>query len=253
MHLVYPPKFGITFVSNFSWILQSSQWFCKILGGKLWQSTLWSMRKCWVQLLSCEVWWKKLLIFFLGINRYLGNHSDFNWQTAGPRPHVSFLIWKRRFFFSTVWSTVHTYPVKTVTENVAFQKHSSEWRFWKTLKTEVFEYDDVVHHILPALRILCEGCYRVSIDSSTLLPRVDFFENGGENLRCQKLSGYLWTGAWESSTPARSLAGPHIGYLSTNPYQSNKVCFTSLDFAWLFFTLHLMLLTLVKATGLWWL
>ena len=64
MHLVYPPKFGITFVSNFSWILQSSQWFCKILGGKLWQSTLWSMRKCWVQLLSCEVWWKKLLIFF---------------------------------------------------------------------------------------------------------------------------------------------------------------------------------------------
>ena len=57
------------------------------------------MRKCWVQLLSCEVWWKKLLIFFLGINRYLGNHSDFNWQTAGPRPHVSFLIWKRRFFF----------------------------------------------------------------------------------------------------------------------------------------------------------
>ena len=32
MHLVYPPKFGITFVSNFSWILQSSQWFCKILG-----------------------------------------------------------------------------------------------------------------------------------------------------------------------------------------------------------------------------
>ena len=63
------------------------------------------------------------------------------------------------------------------------------------LKTEVFEYDDVVHHILPALRILCEGCYRVSVDSSTLLLRVDFFENGGENVRFQKLSGYLWTGA----------------------------------------------------------
>ena len=45
MHLVYPPKFGITFVSNFSWILQSSQWFCKILGGKLWQSTLWSLNQ----------------------------------------------------------------------------------------------------------------------------------------------------------------------------------------------------------------
>ena len=38
-------------------------------GGKLWQSTLWSVRKCWVQLHSCEVWWKKLFIFFLGINR----------------------------------------------------------------------------------------------------------------------------------------------------------------------------------------
>ena len=38
---------------------------------------------------------------------------------------MSFLVWKRRFF-STVWPTVHTYPVKTVTENASFQK-----RFFK--------------------------------------------------------------------------------------------------------------------------
>ena len=30
-------------------------------------------------------------------------------------------------------------------------------------KTEVFEFDDVIHHILLALRILCKGCYRNSI------------------------------------------------------------------------------------------
>ena len=55
----------------------------------------------------------------------------------------------------------------------------------KALKTEVFEYDDVVHHIIPALRIRCEGCYRVSLDPSTL--RVDFFETGGKNLCFQKI------------------------------------------------------------------
>ena len=30
-------------------------------------------------------------------------------------------------------------------------------------KTEVFEFDDIIHHILLALRILCRGCYRISI------------------------------------------------------------------------------------------
>ena len=35
--------------------------------------------------------------------------------------------------FSLVWpTTVHTYPVKTVTENASFQKRFPEWRFLKT-------------------------------------------------------------------------------------------------------------------------
>ena len=31
-------------------------------------------------------------------------------------------------FFSPVWPTVHTYPVKTVTRNASFQKRSPVWR-----------------------------------------------------------------------------------------------------------------------------
>ena len=51
MQLVYTPKFCITIVSNFSWVLQSSQeksktMLCKILGGK--QGALWSMWKWWI-------------------------------------------------------------------------------------------------------------------------------------------------------------------------------------------------------------
>ena len=46
-------------------------------------------------------------------------------------PHVSIFVWKRRYF-SLVWPTVHTYLVKTVTENASFQKRSPEWRFLKT-------------------------------------------------------------------------------------------------------------------------
>ena len=58
-----------------------------------------------------------------------------------------------------VWPTVHTYLVETVTENGSFQKRTQEWRFLKTsafrlrgrTKTEVFEYDDVTHHITSSM------------------------------------------------------------------------------------------------------
>ena len=53
-------------------------------------------------------------------------------------------------------------------------------------KTEIFENDDAIHHLLLVLRMPCEGCYRISIvlafwcgrakDSNTL--RVDvYFKN----------------------------------------------------------------------------
>ena len=47
-------------------------------------------------------------------------------------PHVSVFVWKRRYF-PLVWPTVHTYPVKTITENASFQKRSPERKFLKTL------------------------------------------------------------------------------------------------------------------------
>ena len=68
------------------------------------------------------------------------------------------------------------------------------------MKTEFFEYDDVIRHILLAFKQMpCQGCYRISIvlafscgRSKTIRIRyavhVDtyIFENGGKNLRFQK-------------------------------------------------------------------
>ena len=65
-------------------------------------------------------------------------------------PHIFFCFWKR-IFFSPVWSTVHMYPVKTVTENASFS--NTLWRVKSfenagfsfacgRTETEVFEYDD---------------------------------------------------------------------------------------------------------------
>lgn len=58
-------------------------------------------------------------------------------------------------------------------------------------KTEVFECHNVLHHILIASRMLCEGCSRIFIvmflnDSNTLRLDEYFFANGGKNLRFQK-------------------------------------------------------------------
>ena len=59
------------------------------------------------------------------------------------------------------------------TINTVFKKRSPEWIFASIIldsslivdgrKTEVFEFDNVIHHILLALRFLRKGCYRNSI------------------------------------------------------------------------------------------
>jgi len=80
--------------------------------------------------------------------------------------------------------------VKTATVNASFQKHTAEWRFLKTQACRLREdgrKHDVMHHLLLALRMLCEGCYRISIvfvwmgenDSNTLRVDAYFFANGG--------------------------------------------------------------------------
>ena len=63
-------------------------------------------------------------------------------------------------------ATVHTYPVKTVSENASFQKHSPDRRFLKCRLivwtiTEVFEYDIMMLYIIQSTP--CKACNRNSI------------------------------------------------------------------------------------------
>ena len=58
--------------------------------------------------------------------------------TLKPRPKVAVLIWKRGFFFPPVCPTIHTYPVKTVTENASFPNVSQSGDFCKRHQTIVF-------------------------------------------------------------------------------------------------------------------
>ena len=57
--------------------------------------------------------------------------------TLRPRPQVTVLIWKRRFF-PPVCPTIHTYPVKAVTENASFLNVSHIGDFWKRHQTIFF-------------------------------------------------------------------------------------------------------------------
>ena len=81
--------------------------------------------------------------------------------------------------------------MKTVTENASFQKHPAEEKFLKTRPACRLREDgrkhDVMHHLPLALRMLCEGCYRILIvfpsfenDSNALRVDAYFFANGGE-------------------------------------------------------------------------
>ena len=79
-----------------------------------------------------------------------------------------------------------------------FQKRSPEWRFLKTRACRLLvdgrkrslEYDDVIHHIQEAFRILCKACSRISIvlalsrGRNTLLVDARFLENGGIRFPC---------------------------------------------------------------------
>ena len=79
-----------------------------------------------------------------------------------PHPHVSAFVWKQRFF-SPVWPTVHTFPVKMVTENAYYFSKTLKKTLQSAVKVsdsacfslgcgrtkmEVFEYDDIIHHLL---------------------------------------------------------------------------------------------------------
>ena len=78
--------------------------------------------------------------------------------------------------FFLQWPAVHTFPVKTATENPCFLKRCPEWRFLKTLASRLRvggrkrKFSNMMMSyiiiLLPALRMLCEGCYGISIVSA---------------------------------------------------------------------------------------
>ena len=72
-------------------------------------------------------------------------------QKVRRRPHVYVFDWKRRFF-SSFWPTVRTFPVNLVTKTHLFKNAGLSFTYGRT-KTEVFEYDDVMHHILVRISI----------------------------------------------------------------------------------------------------
>ena len=67
-------------------------------------------------------------------------------------------------------------------------------------KAQVFEYDDVVHHILEVFRMLCKACNCISIvlafscGENTLLVDAYFFENGGIKSLYLRISGFFGNG-----------------------------------------------------------
>ena len=83
-----------------------------------------------------------------------------------PFPHVSVLIF---FFPGLVYRPPRirekrsrkTHPSKTLSSVEILEKAGLSFTCWR-VKTEVFQYDDVIHHILLAWRMLRKGCYRLS-------------------------------------------------------------------------------------------
>ena len=68
--------------------------------------------------------------------------------------HTNRFFSKNGDFFPPVWPTVHSYPVKTVTENAPFQKKLARIEIFENagfsfacvrMNTGDFEYDDVIH------------------------------------------------------------------------------------------------------------
>ena len=83
-----------------------------------------------------------------------------------PCPHVSVLV----FFFSRFSlpptrirekRSRKTHLSKTLSSVEILEKAGLSFTCWR-VKTEVFQYDDVIHHILLAWRMLRKGCYRLS-------------------------------------------------------------------------------------------
>ena len=129
-------------------------------------------------------------------------HNKFFADSKTPFTRIR-LGWKRRFFLLSALPSTRLGENGPSGKTHLFKHAPFKSGFPFTCgrtKTEVFEYDGVIHHILLAFKQMpCQGSYRISIvlafscgRSKTIRIRyavhvdIHIFENGGKNLRFQK-------------------------------------------------------------------
>ena len=121
----------------------------------------------WRSTFSCFVYLQDFLFSFYSF-RIFGILSFYKVQGKSsshqrPRPHIPVFVWKRRFFFSGLairWKRSHI--SKTLSRVEIFENAGFSFIYGRS-KREVLENDDVINHMLPLLRMLREGCCRISI------------------------------------------------------------------------------------------
>ena len=130
--------------------------------------------------------------------------STFHIRDLRPRHTYPFLFENGHCFLRFGW-------VKTVTKRI-FSKTLSRVEIFKNVgfsitcgltKTEIFKYDNVIHHMFLAWRMFNKGCYRFSIVFAFLCGRRKRFEYATcgcvlfwkrrKKSPCSKISGYVWT------------------------------------------------------------
>ena len=161
-----------------------------------------------------------------------------NWgpvrRHQGPvHTYLCFVRINGYFVFRFVLPSTRMYSVKTVAESPSFQKRSLECRFFETAgfsftcgrtKTEVFQYDDVLHHVPLAWRMLRKGCYRLSF--------VLAFSCGWpKTIRIRCFSGWVFFLSWKREKKI-SVFKKKTGYVWTGPKIQNKKYFFFLVLSW---------------------
>ena len=101
------------------------------------------------------------------IGRYTANTSEKSWKVKSCIMNNIATYSRYTYPFLTEispgWPTVHTYPVKTVTDNASFHNRSPECRFSKTLASRL--------RVGGRKRMLCEGIYRISLNHFSVFVR----------------------------------------------------------------------------------
>ena len=100
--------------------------------------------------------------------------------------HTYPFLFENSDFFSPVWPSGENGHLKRIFSKtlprVELFKNAGFSFIYGRSKREVFEYDYVINHMLLALRMLCEGCCRISIVSA-------FSYERAKTIRIR----YMWT------------------------------------------------------------